>query len=124
MRRSISDSMWVPIRDPQKNPTAAETEALRANQSLYEALEHAQQEWDVSRSEDPADFTAIPIDPTVLEDERQFQVRQRLDQVVLEVDSEEYEEEGSDVESPLPSPLPSAGSIDLIAGNANFVALE
>jgi hypothetical protein len=124
MRRSIPDSMWVPIRDPQKNPTAAETEALRANQSLYEALEHAQQEWDVSRSEDPADFTAIPIDPTVLEDERQFQVRQRLDQVVMEVDSEEYEEEGSDVESPLPSPLPSAGSIDLIAGNANFVALE
>lgn len=124
MRRSISDSMWVPIRDPQKNPTAAETEALRANQSLYEALEHVQQEWDVSRSEDPADFTAIPIDPTVLEDERQFQVRQRLDQVVMEVDSEEYEEEGSDVESPLPSPLPSAGSIDLIAGNANFVALE
>jgi hypothetical protein len=46
------------------------------------------------------------------------------DQVVMEVDSEEYEEEGSDVESPLPSPLPSAGSIDLISGNANFVALE
>jgi hypothetical protein len=57
--------MWVPIRDPQKNPTAAETEAPRANQSLYEALERAQQEWDVSRLEDPADFTAIPIDPTV-----------------------------------------------------------
>src|ERR1700722_9960247 len=33
----IPDSMWVPIRDPQKNPTAAEEEALRANQSLYEA---------------------------------------------------------------------------------------
>lgn len=109
--------MWVPIRGPQKNPTAAETEALRANQSLYEALERAQQE-------DPADFTAIPIDPTVLDDERQFQVRQRLDQVVMEVESEEYEGEGSDVESPLPSPLPSAGSIDLISGNANFVALE
>ncbi|KAN0074998.1 hypothetical protein V8E54_007609 [Elaphomyces granulatus] len=120
----IPDSMWVPIRDPQKSPTAAEEEALRANQSLYEALERAQQEWNESRSEDPADFTAIPIDPTVLDDERQFQVRQRLDQVVMEVDSEEYEEEGSDVESPLPSPLPLAGSMDLIAGNADYVALE
>jgi DDE superfamily endonuclease len=120
----IPDSMWVPIRDPQKNPTAAEEEALRANQSLYEALERAQQEWNESRSEDPADFTAIPIDPTVLDAERQFQVRQRLDQVVMEVDSEEYEEEGSDVESPLPSPLPLAGSIDLIAGNADYVALQ
>ncbi|KAN0074286.1 hypothetical protein V8E54_008223, partial [Elaphomyces granulatus] len=74
----IPDSMWVPIRDPQKNPTAAEEEALRANQSLYEALERAQQEWNESQSEDPADFTAIPIDPTILDDERQFQVRQRL----------------------------------------------
>ena len=83
----------------------------RSSLSLYEALE---QEWNESRSEDPADFATIPIDPTVLDDERQFQVRQRL-----EVDSEEYEEEGS-----LPSPLPSAGSIDLIAGNADYVALE
>ena len=116
--------MWVPIRDPQKNPTPAEKEALRANQSLHEALERAQQEWNESRSEDPADFTAIPIDPAVLDDERQFQVRQRLDQVVMEVDSEEYEEEGSEVESPLLSLLPLAGSIDLIAGNADYVALE
>jgi hypothetical protein len=38
----------------------------------------------------------------------------------MEVDSEEDEEE-TNVESPLPSPLlPSAGSIDLIAGNAFF----
>jgi hypothetical protein len=48
--------MWVPIRDPQKNPTPAEKEALRANQSLYKALERAQQEWNESRSEDPADL--------------------------------------------------------------------
>ena len=95
--------MWVPIRDPQKNPTATEKEALRTNHSLYEALERAQEEWNKSRSEDPADFTAIPIDPAVLDDERQFQVRQRLDQVVMEVDSEEDEEEETDVESLLPS---------------------
>jgi len=91
--------MWVPIQNPQKNPTATEKEALRANHSLYEALKRAQEEWNKSRSEDPADFTAIPIDPTVLDDERQFQVRQRLDQVVMEIDSEEDEEEETDVES-------------------------
>jgi hypothetical protein len=60
----IPDSMWVPIQ------TATEEEDLRANQSLYEALKSAQQEWNESRSEDPVDFTAIPIDPTVLDDER------------------------------------------------------
>jgi hypothetical protein len=73
------------LRGPRRlSPSRrTEKEALRANQSLYEALEHAQQEWNESRSEDPADFTAIPIDPAVLDDEQQFQVRQRLDQVVI-----------------------------------------
>jgi hypothetical protein len=42
----------------------------------------------------------------------------------MEVYSEEYEEEGSDVESPLPSPLPSAGSINLVSENADFIPLE
>jgi hypothetical protein len=114
--------MWVPIRDPQKNPTFAEKEALRANQSLYDAAELAQQEWNESRSENPADFTDIPIDPTILDGERQFQVRQRpLDQVVVQVDSEEDEEAGSDVELP---PPPSVASIDSIAENADFVAFN
>jgi hypothetical protein len=40
----IPDSMWVPIRDPQKNPTAAEKEALRANQSLYDAAPNVRNE--------------------------------------------------------------------------------
>jgi hypothetical protein len=35
---------WVPIRDPEKNPTPAEREALRANQSLYDAATIAQLE--------------------------------------------------------------------------------
>jgi hypothetical protein len=117
---NIPDSMWVPIRDPQKNPTAAEKEALRANQSLYDAAALAQQEWNESRSENPADFTAIPIDPAILNSERQFQVQQRLlDQVVLQVYSEEEDEEGSVVESP-----PSVASIDSITGNADFVAFN
>lgn len=33
----LPDSIWVPIRDPEKHPTPAEREALRANQSLYDA---------------------------------------------------------------------------------------
>jgi hypothetical protein len=76
------------------------------HEALYDAAELAQQEWNESRSENPADFTDIPIDPTILAyGERQFQVQQRpLDQVVVQVDSEEDEEAGSDVELP-PPPL-------------------
>jgi hypothetical protein len=49
-------------------------------------------------------------------------VQQRpLDQVVVQVDSEEDEEAGSDVELP---PPPSVASIDSIAENADFVAFN
>ena len=37
----IPPLIWVLIRDPNKNPTPAEIEALRANQSLYDATEVA-----------------------------------------------------------------------------------
>ena len=69
--------MCAPIRDPEENPTPAEGEALRANQSLYDAAVIAQLEWDTSRSENPTEFTTIPIDQSILDAERQFQVRQR-----------------------------------------------
>ena len=105
---------------PSKKPNYRRERSSSSQSFVVRGLERAQQEWNESRSEDPADFTTIPIDPTVLDDERQFQVRQRFDQVVMEVDSEEDEEE-TNVESPLPSP--SAGSIDLIAGNAFFVMM-
>jgi len=57
----INPLMWVPIRDLEKNPTPAEREALRANQSLYDAVTIVQQEWNASQSENPMDFTAIHI---------------------------------------------------------------
>ena len=44
----IPPLIWVPIRDPEKGPTPAEKEALRANQSLYDAVVLAQQEWEAS----------------------------------------------------------------------------
>ena len=47
----IPPLMWVPIRDPEKNPTPAEREALHANQSLYDAVAIAQHEWNMSQSE-------------------------------------------------------------------------
>jgi hypothetical protein len=78
----ILDDMWIIIRDPEKQPTPAETDALRANQLLYNHLEHTQMARDKAYSDDPTEFTDIPIDPTILEPtilehERQFQVLQR-----------------------------------------------
>src|SRR5438045_9407014 len=46
----IPPLIWVPIRDPEKNPTHAEREPLRANQLLYDAVTIAQQECDSSQS--------------------------------------------------------------------------
>jgi hypothetical protein len=112
--------IWVPIRDPEKNPTPAEREALRANQSLYDAVAVAQHEWEASQSENPTDFTSIPIDQSILDNEQQFQVRQRpLDQVVIQVgkEEEEGEDKGSDVESLAPSVV----SLDSIARNTDFI---
>ena len=113
--------MWIPIRDPQKEPTPAKTEARRAaNQSLYEAVVHAQKDRDRAYSENITEFTSIPIDPAILEEERQFQIRQRGGlQVVILVDSEEEGGVESGVED-----YQSVASIDSIAENADFVNLE
>jgi hypothetical protein len=123
---SIPDYMWIPIRDPQKEPTPTETEARRAaNQSLYEAVEHAQKDRDRAYSENITEFTSIPIDPAILEEERQFQIHQRGGlQVVIPVDSEE---EVGGVESGVGSGVEdyqSVASIDSIAENADFISLE
>ena len=65
--------MWIPIWDPQKEPTPVKMEARRgANQSLYEAVVHAQKDRDRAYSENITEFTSIPIDPAILEEERQF----------------------------------------------------
>src|SRR6266516_5337427 len=88
----------IPIRDTEKQPTSAETEALRANQSLYDHLEQTQKARDKAYSDDPKEFTDILIDPAILEHERQFQILQKgpLNQLVIEVDAEEEQGNESD----------------------------
>jgi hypothetical protein len=122
----LPDNIWNPIRDPEKEPTLAEKDALRANQSLYDAVETAQKEWDRVHSENPLVFTDIPIDPAILEAERQFQIQQTpLNQVGLHIDLEEEEGSGTDGGgSDLASTPRSVISIDSIAENADFVSLE
>ena len=68
-------------------------------------------------------FTDIPIDPAILEAERQFQIQQTP---LLHIDVEEEEESGTDSEggSDLASGPRSVISIDSIAENADFVSLE
>jgi hypothetical protein len=120
---SLPDHIWNPIRDPEKDPTPAERDALRANQSLYDAVECAQAEWNRVQSENPAVFTDIPIDPMILEAEQQFKISQRpLNQLVIDLEEEEgsRSEGGSDIVSPPRSVI----SIDSIAENADFISLE
>ena len=100
---NIPPEMWCPIRDPQKEPMATEKEALRASQSLYDAIAIAQSEFDTMQSNEPSIFTKVPIDPAVLEDEQQFLLSQRnpLNQVIIQLDEEEDEgSEGAVVTSP------------------------
>jgi hypothetical protein len=122
---SLPDHIWNLIRDPEKDPTLAERDALRANQSLYDAVERAKAEWDKVQSEDPVVFTDIPIDPTILEAERQFKISQRP---LLVIDLEEEEGSGSgsgsEVGSDIVSPPRSVMSINSIAENADFISLE
>ena len=107
----------LPIWDPEKNPTPTEREALCANQLLYDAVAVAQHKWEASQSKNPTDFTSIPINQLILDNEQQFQVWQRpLDQVVIQVDKEE-EDKGSDVESLAPSVV----SLNSIAQNTDFI---
>jgi hypothetical protein len=123
----IPDNKWIPIRDPEKQPTSAETDALRANQSLYDHLEQTQKARDNAYSDDPTEFTDILIDPAILEHERQFQILQKgpLNQLVIEVDAEEEQgnesDEGDDIAS---SPPRSVMSIDSIAANADFISFR
>jgi hypothetical protein len=123
----IPEDKWVPVRDPEKQPTPAETEALRANQSLYDNLEFAQKAKERAYAENPQDFTSIPIDPKVLEMERQYKKRQRgpLGEVIIPVDSEEEGSRSGSDENPdiISSPLRSVASIDSIAHNADFIQL-
>jgi hypothetical protein len=66
-------------------------------------------------------FTDIPIDPAILEAERQFQIQQTP---MLHIDVEEESGTDSEGRSDLASTPRSVISIDSIAENANFVSLE
>ncbi len=116
----------MPIRDPEKNPTPLETEALRANPSLYDRLAQATRDRDKVYYEDPKEVSNVLIDPAVLNYEQGYQKEQRrgLKSVVIPI--EESSEEGTDDEgSNSDSSLPrSVGSIDSITRNADFVALD
>jgi hypothetical protein len=120
------NELWTPIRDPEKNPTSAEKEALRAHPSLYDAVAIAEAEYEASRSENPADFTSIPIDPSILEDEHRFAQRQGrvTNQVVIQVEEEELGEPGEgsgDEGSEAEGSVSSVASLDSIAQNADFI---
>ena len=60
------------IQDPEKQPTAIETEALCANQSLYNAVQITENKWNKVQSENPILFTLIPIDPAIIANEQAF----------------------------------------------------
>ena len=115
----VPESMLIPIRDCRKDPWPEELEALRTNQSFYDALAGAQNEWEISRREHPEREL---IDPSILEFEEQFAVRRgSLQNVIVDVDDEE---EDSEVIDGIESPTRSVVSLDSIARNANFVELE
>jgi hypothetical protein len=117
---AVPHHIWVPIRDPEKEPTPAEREALRAPQSLYDTAAIAEHEWHTTQSEDLTNLTSIPIDPLILENEQRFQVHQKKllnREVIIDIDEEEGEEEESDIESLALSVV----TLDSIAQNADFI---
>jgi hypothetical protein len=118
--------MWTTIRDRQKEPTAEEMEIDRITlQSLHDAVAQAQKDKEEAYTMNPISFTSVPIDPIILEEERQFKLSQRGGlQLIMPVDSEEEEEgegEGSDDGM---EDYRSVVSLDSIAENADFVSLE
>ena len=125
----IPDSAWTLIRDPEKDLTPAERDTLRANQSLYDAVARAQAEWDRVQSEDPREFTSIPIDPVILEEEQRFKISQRpLFQVLIDTDEEGSNgginggSSGRSSRSATPRSIISITS-DIIIANADFIPL-
>jgi DDE superfamily endonuclease len=120
----VPKSLLIPIRDRRKEPTIEETESLRANQSLYDAVAKAEIDKETAYTENPEQEL---IDPMILEFEEQFAVqRGGLQRVILEASSQE--ESGSESEcnserSITSSIAPSIISCNSIAQNADFVRL-
>ncbi len=89
----------------------------------YEAIVTAQRTRDDIYAANPISFCSIPIDPAILEEERQFQLCQRggLQVIMLVGDSDGDSDGGADIED---KDQRSVASIDSIAENANFVSFE
>ncbi len=65
--------MWVPIRDLQKEPTAAKTENQQITlQSRCEAVGRAQHDQDEVDIRNLISFTSLPMDPIILQEEHEF----------------------------------------------------
>jgi len=77
-------------------------------------------------SDDPTQFTSIPIDPAILDEERRFQSQQvPLNRLTIQLDLEdEGDGSGSDSESDIISLPQSVASIDPIAENADFIRFK
>jgi hypothetical protein len=122
----IPPLLWVPIRDRQKEPTAAEVENRQiALQSLREAVGKAQRDRDEVYAMNTLSFAPLPIDPTILQEEHEFWISQRGGlQVTIPV--EDSEEEGGDnaASESEDGYQRSVASLDSIAHNADFVSLE
>jgi hypothetical protein len=69
----LAPEIWIPIRDPQKNPMAKEIEAIYiSHQSLYDKLVQEQVEYNHLQSDNATLFIDIPIDPAILAQEQAF----------------------------------------------------
>ena len=123
---TIPDHMWTTIRDRQKEPTAEEMETDRITlQSLHDAVAQAQEDKEHAYTMNPTSFTSVPIDPLILEEERQFKLSQRGGlQAIMPVDSEEEEDEEGEGSDDGMEDYRSVVSSDSIAENADFVSLE
>jgi hypothetical protein len=123
---TIPSLMWIPVRDRQKEPTAAEIENRRIDlQSLYEAITKAQRDKDEIYAANLISFTTLPIDPTILQEEREFKLSQRGGlQVTVLVDDSEEEEGNNSVNESINEYQRSVATLDSIAENADFVSLE
>ena len=137
----IPPELLILIRDPQTEPTESELKAIRIkHQSLYNKVAKEQAEFDRIQAEDPAIFTDIPIDPAILVSEQAYRVKGNpLSQLYIRAISEESRGSDKEVEEVQEGingrvsreevvlyslPPRSVISTDLIAQNADFVALE
>jgi hypothetical protein len=125
LRSTIPALMWIPVRDRQKEPTAAKTKDRRiALQSLREAIRKAQRDRDNAYATNPISFAPIPIDLAILQEEHEFRLSQRGGlQLTIPVDNSE-DEGGDSAKDSKDKYQRSVAILDSIAENADFVSLK